>query len=213
MSAFRFGPDAGLPAGFAVCPIGTLLLRGHSPGREPAWFGPAVGAHGSNRFDLALRERASDPGVCYLSPTLEGVLLERVIRDVRRDVLSITNANRQHALTRLTTTRDLLLIDLLRAPWIPHGVQVRDVMNGPPYDATQRLAERLSRVVPDGVDGAPPSLPDGIVYASRFGAAIECLALWNRASDALDWHDTTALGSDETALAAACLRLGIGLLP
>ena len=212
MSAFRFGPDAGLPAGFARCPAGTRLLRGHSPDREPAWFGPAIGARGLHRFDLPQRESASDPGICYLAPTLEGVVLERVIRDIRRDVLSITTVNRQHAVTRVTTKRDLLLIDLLVAPWIPHGLQVGDVMSPPPYDVTQRLAERLTSMIPDGYVGTPPALPDGIVYASRFGAAIECLALWDRAADALEWHDMTPLGSDDNALAAACLRLGIGLL-
>ncbi len=96
MSAARFGPEAGLPAGFAVYPGGTVLLRGHSPGRVPTWFGPAVGERGTNRFDLPARKRASAPGVCYPAATLDGVLLERVIR-VARDS---SGAARDHDLQK-----------------------------------------------------------------------------------------------------------------
>lgn len=211
MSAFRFGPEAGLPAGFAVCPAGMALLRGHSPGRVPWWFGPAVGERGTNRFDLPMRERASDPGVCYLSTTLDGVLLERVIRDARRD-LSRATLQARHAVTTCVTTRDLLLVDLFFAPWIPHGVQIGDVAARPPYTVTQRLAARLAVLTPDGSAESPPARPDGILYGSRFGASIECVALWDRAADALKWGASAALGEDHRALSEACLRLGIGLV-
>ncbi len=213
MSAFRFGPDAGLPAGFAQCPTGTVLLRGHSPDRAPAWFGPAVGERGTNRFDLPFRGRASDPGVCYLASTLDGVLLERVIRDARRDVLSLATLRTRHAVTPVVTTRDLMLIDLLVAPWIRHGVQVGEMTAPPPYNPTQRLAERLLSITPDGSPESPPAVPDGIVYGSRFGAATECLALWDRAASALVWQKTTPIGDENNAFATTCSRLGIGLVP
>jgi RES domain len=188
------------------------LLRGHSPDRDPAWFGPAIGSVGANRFDLRMRTVASDPGVCYLAPALEGVLLERVIRDVRRSVLSLDTLRMQHAVTHVVTTRELLLVDLLVAPWVRHGVQLSEITAPPPYEATQSLAERLLGIVPgDGAD-APPSVPDGIAYGSRFGAAIECLALWDRAADALRWDQTTSITADLDALAAACLRVGVGLV-
>ena len=208
----RFGPDAGVPAGYARCVRGARLFRGHSPDRDPAWFGPAIGARGTNRWDHPLRETAADPGVCYLAPTLTGVLLERVVRDVRRDVLSLATLRAQHAVTQVTTTRDLLLIDLLIAPWTAHGLQVHDTMSPPPYATTQQLSIRLAGLAPVPVDRGPPMRPDGILYGSRFGAGIECLALWDRAADALQWETTESIGSDVAGLAAACLQLGIGLV-
>lgn len=212
MSAFRFGADADLPAGFALLPSGTTLLRGHSPARDPAWFGPAVGQRGTNRFDIPLRSRASTPGVCYLAPTLAGVLLERVIRDTRRELLSLATLRVQHAVTPVTTTRDVLLIDLLVTPWTRHGVQTSELSGAPPYHTTQQLAARLASMLPSDAADAPPRVPDGIAYASRFGAAIECIALWDRARDALHWGKTAPIDADRSALALACLRLGIGLV-
>ena len=171
-----------------------------------------MGERGTNRFDLPYRERESDPGVCYLASTLDGVLLERVIRDARRDV-SVATLQTRHALAHFVTTRDILLIDLLVAPWLRHGVQVCEVAAAPPYYATQQLAARLVLLAPDGAAASPPALPDGILYGSRFSAPIECIALWDRAAGALEWKQTMSLGDDRTALAAACLRLGIGLVP
>ncbi len=147
-----------------------------------------------------------------MSTTLDGVLLERVIRDVRRDVLSVTQLGRSHAVTRVVTIRDLVLIDLLVAPWIPHGVQIGDVAGRPPYDETQRLAARLASLIRDASAGSLPAPPDGILYGSRFGAMIECVAIWDRAANALEWQATSSLTADQRGLAEACLRLGIGLV-
>jgi len=155
----------------------SLLLRGHRPARAPDWFGPAIGADGVNRFDLPHRRTARELGICYLSPSLEGVILETVVRDARSRVLSVATLRRDHVVTAVRTTRDLLLIDLMVAPWTVHGVQA-----------------------------------DGIIYSSRFAPAFECLALWDRAVDALEWGSSEPLGADGRALAAVCNRLGIGLM-
>ncbi len=212
MSLCQFGVDGGVPAGYARCPADSLLFRGHRPARAPNWFGPAVGADGINRFDLPHRETARDPGVCYLAPSLEGVILETVVRDARGRVLSVATLRREHVVTEVRTTRDLLLIDLMVAPWTVHGMQTSDISGRPPYRDTQQLAERLValRVKETGKHGAVA--PDGIIYSSRFAPAFECLALWDRAADALDWGSSAPLGADGRVLAAACNRLGIGLL-
>lgn len=217
MSALLFGPDGGVPPGYARCPAGTILLRGHSPDKLPDWFGPAVGTAGTNRFDWPFRN-AGDPGVCYLAPQLTGVLLERVIRDVPRRVLSVAQLDADHAVTTVRLTRDLLLVDLLSAAWTVHGVQVATITAPPPYGETQRLAERLHGLL--ALDrrhlgtavGLRALLPDGIAYGSRFGALHECLALWDRARGALVWGDTAPFSADRAALAHACQQLGIGLL-
>ncbi len=151
-----------------------------------------------------------EPGVCYLAPALEGVLLERVIRDVVINPLSHATLSRQHSITTARLTRDLILIDLLVAPWTVHGVQMHEVTAVPPYDATQQLARQFAQQNHTHVNGSA-LVPDGIAYGSRFGAAHECIALWDRAATALEWGATESLGADRLALAASCLRLGIGL--
>jgi len=209
VSALRFGPAGGLPAGYARCEAGTVLMRGHRPNKAPDWFGPAVGRAGVHRFDVPLRT-ADDPGVCYLAPSLEGVLLERVIRDSTVNPLSHATMSREHAITAARLTRDLVLIDLLATLWTVHGVQMPEVAAVPPYGATQQLAQQLTHLTLPQADGAV-LWPDGIAYGSRFGAAHECIALWDRAAAALEWGETVSLGVDRNALALACTRLGIGL--
>lgn len=205
MSAFLFGPDGGVPAGYVKCPAGTPLLRGHRPGREPNWYGPKVGSNGVNRFDMPHRATADDPGTCYFAPTLEGVLLEVVTRNVSHPVLSLHRLRTDYRLARVTVGRDLVLVDLIKTVFTVHGLEVNRVTAAPPYHETQALAKRLA--------ADSPTYVDGIAYSSRFGSVVECIALWHRAAGAMAWHGSEPLGSDDTALAAACNRLGIGLLP
>lgn len=212
MSAPSIGADGALPAGFVRCAKGTLLWRGHSPLLTPDWFGPEVGMAGSNRFDLPFRAQASDPGVCYLAPTLMGVLVERVLRDVWRDALSITVLQNNHAVTAALVVRDLFLIDLQTTAWTIYGLQAPELTERPPYRATQEIAKQLAAVIGKH-PGGDAFTPDGILYGSRFGVGIECVALWDRARDSLAWQATARLGEDSSALMSACERLGVGLLP
>lgn len=205
MTSFLIGPNGAVPAGYARCPAGTVLLRGHSPGVAPDWFGPAVGESGINRFDMPYRRTASDPGTCYLAPELDGVILERIIRDVRQPFLSRRRLLDGHAVTSVLVTADLILVDLLRTPWTVHGVQASDVNGKPLYAGTQALAARWA--------AATNPVADGILYGSRFGSGVECVALWDRVANSLDWYGSQPLGHDANALARSCGRLGIGLLP
>ena len=59
----------------------------------------------------------------------------------------------------------------------------------------------------------PVANVDGIAYGSRFGSAAVCVALWDRARGALTWGPSAPFEADMPALAAACERLGIGLVP
>jgi hypothetical protein len=210
VSDFAYGPDAGLPAGYARCAAGTTLWRGHTPGLVPGWFGPAIGAVGTNRFDAPVRE-AGDPGTCYLAAGLEGVLLERVLRGRPVTFVSRRTLAREHALARARLARDLVLVDLFAALAV-HRFEVADIaappdLRGTPrYPRTQPLAAGWSRA-------AHPVPVDGIVYGSRFGPAAVCVALWDRAETALAWGPSAPLDADMGALVAACNRLGLGLLP
>ena len=139
-------------------------------------------------------------------------MLETVVRDARGRVLSVATLRREHVVTDVRTTRDLLLIDLMVAPWTVHGVQASDITGRPPYRDTHLLAERLVALRVNETGKRRAVAPDSIIYSSRFAPAFECLALWDRAADALEWGSSAPLGADGRALAAACNRLGIGLM-
>jgi hypothetical protein len=124
----------------------------------------------------------------------------------------VTTLSEAHAVTSAHLLRDLILIDLLAAPWTVHGVQIPLVTAVPPYTGTQPLARQLARDPVRGM-GGPAVWPDGILYGSRFGAAHTCVALWDRAASAVAWGPTAPLGADRDTLARACTRLGIGLRP
>lgn len=146
----------------------------------------------------------TDPGVCYLAPTLEGALLERVIRNVWRPEVHL-NTVMKHGLSRCRTTRDLRLFDLLQAHYTIYEFQISEITLDS-YDTTQAWAQQQAQVT----DPFPAA---GIAYGSRFSISTECIALWNRGEDALNWLGTPEpFGTDVDELEAACTRLGLTLI-
>lgn len=200
-----FGSDGGLPAGYARCVAGRRLLRGHSPDRLPEWYNPAVGAVGGNRFDWPGIRGPTDPGVCYLAVDLEGVILERVIRD--RDITALSRATLQrgHAVATATLTRDLVLIDWVVTLKTKHGLELDDISHPPPYTRSQALAA-------EWYQASHPAPVDGILYMSRFGPAHACLAVWDCARSAIAWGSGEALDARPGSLELACEHLGLGLI-
>jgi hypothetical protein len=203
MSVFRFGRRGGVLPGQARCPAGTRLLRGYHPDFSPNWFGPAVAKPGTNRFDLPMRQTATDPGTCYFAASLAGVLLERVIRDTVRPTYDVATLRAVHALSYCTVNRDLVVIDLLYAVKTVHGLEMHDITAPPPYTVTQQLADAWSR---------DPAI-DGVAYGSRFGATHECLALWSQAASAITWGPTTPIDQDLDWLIETGNDLGIVISP
>jgi hypothetical protein len=213
-----FGPAGSLPAGYARVPTGTVLLRGHDPAWPPDFFGPPPGARGTQRFDVPRQPPTGGLGTCYLAFTLEGVLLERVVRDFPRPTYSAAALARRHALASAALTRDVVLLDLVVA-LAAHGLQAAQIVTPPllpptdpppsdflPYPTTQSLATTWQT--------APHPVPvDGILYGSRFGGAHLCVALWEAARLAVAWRGSGPLGADLDAVATALRMLGMGLEP
>jgi hypothetical protein len=164
-----------------------------------------VGKPPKYRFDHPSRT-ATDPGVCYLATSLEGVLLERVLRDAVWTSISLAKAQAGHAVSQAVVTRDLVLIDLLAAVHTVHHLEMSEITAPPPYASTQALAAGFAKIT-------APHIPDGIAYGSRFGALFECIALWDRATSALAWSAPEPLGKDDAALRIACENLGLDLDP
>jgi len=214
----QYGAAGALPAGYVRIPTGTLLWRGHTPGWNAAYFGPAVGAVAVNRFDIHQR-LPTDPGTCYLARSLDGVLLERVLRGAVLPVLSERRLRTAHAVCRAFVATDLVLVDLVRALSTVYALQLSAIVappvaGAPPYPPTSHLAHTFAQGV-----GLPPlgqAAPrvDGIFYASRWGPAALCIALWDRAASSITWGPSGPLDRQHVPqLASAANRLGIGLIP
>jgi len=215
-----FGPSAGLPAGFASWRSGSALVRGHSPSKSANWFGPALGALGSNRFDPPRPRTLNDPAGCYLAEGIIGLLHERVFRGALQPQVSRTTLSAHHAVTEATLLRDVVLIDLVVATAV-HGLQLSDI-TAPPllaphaplrYPATQGMAGAWAATnASAGFAGVPGGRVDGILYVSRFGPAERCVVLWDLAHGALRWGSALPLGA-HGGLRAACGALGVREVP
>ncbi len=213
------GPAAGLPAGYATWASGASLLRGHSPLSSPNWYGPAIGATGTNRFDLPTPRAATDPGVCYVAASLTGVLHERVFRGVNQPVVSRRTMSAQHAVCDVASTRDLVLIDLVAGLSV-HRLQLHDITAPPvvlppgslPYPATQGLVGSWAATNARRGFPVPGGRVDGILYVSRFGANEYCLAIWDVAAPFVSWRTSQLLGA-HAQLATACGALGVIVVP
>lgn len=219
MTSIDFGPNAGLPAGYARWNAGATLLRGHSPGNSANWFGPALGSLGTNRFDPPRPRTSTDPGVCYIAEALTGVLHERVFRGVMVPQVSRATLSASHAVTDVTLNRALILIDLVAAIAV-HGLQLSDT-TAPPlisphaplrYPATQGMAGAWAATNGSSGFPVPGGQVDGILYVSRFGPVDRCVALWDVAQSALTWGAAQSLGG-HLQLTAACGMLGVQVVP
>lgn len=49
--------------------------------------------------------------MCYFAPTLEGVILERVLRDNWRPEIDLENTKKHNALSRCAVKSDLVLLE------------------------------------------------------------------------------------------------------
>jgi hypothetical protein len=214
-TVFRFGQDAKLPAGLARCPKGTALWRVHGAPWSGEYYGPTVGAKGTHRYDMP--ERAADePGTCYLAEGLGGAMLETVLREQaealapgERLTISRLALQATHRLSTPILLRDLVLVDLVYAPYSVYHVQQGALTadprspRGAGYAWTQDLARDLWQ--------RTQTTADGILYASRFGALHLCVALWDQAADALDWTSARPrpLDDDRDEFYRICYNIGV----
>jgi hypothetical protein len=154
-------------------PAGTVLFRTcdvRYP--DPAYFGRAL----TYRFDAPDQSY----GVCYLGTTLACCLLETVpLRKRRRSRTLIIDAgvlNQRYA-AYATVRRDLRLAWLADAGLVRNGADTR-ITGGDNYTASRRW----SKACHDHT-----SQLDGILYPSRRENTLYSVALFERATDALDF--------------------------
>lgn len=160
----------GRPLDLEAVAAGATLWRIHAARHDARWFGPAPGAPPANRFD------APDGGfrVCYLGCTPEAAFAETFLRTpVPRLVAASVLATR--CLTPLTVARPLRLARLHGAALGRLGATA-EVAHGRDYACARAWSAALH---------AHPDAPDGLLYPSRHDDGERCVALFDRAADAL----------------------------
>jgi len=133
--------------------------------------------------------------------TLEASFAESFLRNPPVRLLSLTHlATRGAAL--LAVSRDLRIGELY-GPGLAKMGATAEVSSGP-YDLSRAWARALWE---------HPDRPDGIAYSSRHDDSARCVALFDRASDALSVLSTAPLTDDGVRLARLLRRYDVGLTP
>lgn len=164
---------------------GSILHRIHRKTLSPLFFGPA-GATPLQRYD----DPAGDYKTLYLALDLETAFGETLVRvPTVTDVLSTDVAVR--ARSTLVATRALTLYPLVDAGVSAHGLSFTE-LHGSDYRRTQAI----------GAEIHAGTRADGVLYTSRFNDR-RCIALFDRARDAVAIGVTAALMPEEAQALAA----------
>lgn len=168
-----------------VIPAGSQLWRIHRRDLGAVWFGPAPGGAPCNRFDAPNGEYR----ICYLADSPEVAFAETLIRQTHTRMVQRPQLDERSA-SRIALLRDVKLARFHGPGLVRLGVGA-EVAHCHPYERCQALALDLWNHV-DAVDG--------IEYRSRWDNDRLCVALFDRAGDALDAPDHTLSLADPRLL-------------
>ena len=182
-------PSRALP--IVALPAGTAVVRIHTVGREPRYFGRA----GDGRFDAPDRRY----GVCYCglddaAAFVETVLCDQDLGGLARDDLA------SRAVADGVFTRPVRLVAF-------GGTGLRRLRaTAGTVHATYRVTQAWSEAL-----WSHPDQPDGIRYRSRFDDDQHCVALFDRAAGALRFTASAPLTLVPLRLGALLDRYGLAL--
>jgi len=175
---------------------GIRWMRIHSNTREALWFGPGSGRQSIHRFD----DPACQFGVCYLGTTLEVCFAETFLRDPPVRIVALRDLAMRSVAT-VEVQRDLQLVALRGSKLARLGV-TSEVATGSDYT----LSQLWSRALWEHNDA-----PDGILYRPRHDDSAFCVAIYDRAKDALGVVQEHSLVEDPQKLAKLLRRYALGL--
>jgi hypothetical protein len=148
----------------------TALWRVHDQRRDAIWFGPALGREAYGRFDAPRGEFR----VCCVGLSPEASFAETFLRNPGRRILDRTLLDFR-AITTLKTRRPLSLVRLY-GPGLARLGATAEIALGPAYEITRQWSLAL---------WSHAARVDGILYKSRHDDDEVCIALFDRAQDAL----------------------------
>jgi hypothetical protein len=187
-----------LPRRLPVKPLaaGSELWRIHPRVHGPVWFGPAAGAPPQNRFDAP----GGEFRVCYFGQSLEAAFVETMVRGRDRLMVALTE-RRARSATAVPLARELRMVQLHS-----EGLVRLSLSAATPHADMYADCQRLALSMWTHSDQV-----DGIEYRSRWDDSLLCVALFDRAADALT-GPSSPLGLDSPAVVRPILRrYGIGV--
>ena len=172
-------------------PVGTAVVRIHTVGRGPRYFGRT----GQARFDAP----DGSYGVCYCGLDDAAAFVETILRD--QDLGGIALADLvSHAIADGMFIRPLRLVGF-------GGTGLRRLRaTAGTVHATYRVTHAWSHAL-----WTHPDQPDGIRYRSRFDDDQQCIALFDRAAAAVRFAASTPLPSVPLRLGTVFDRYGLAL--
>jgi hypothetical protein len=175
---------------------GVRWMRIHLNARDALWFGPGSGRQPIHRFD----DPAGRFGVCYLGTTLEVCFAETFLRDPPVRIVALSDLTMRSVAT-VEVRRDLQLVPLQGSRLARLGITA-EVASGSDYTISQLWSHALW----EHKDAA-----DGILYRPRHDDSALCVAIYNRAKDALEVVQEHSLVEDPQTLARLLRRYALGL--
>lgn len=169
----------------------TALYRIHRSDLGTVHFGKA----GHSRFD----DPQGDVGVCYLAATLEGAFSETCLRAVGATVLSWAFLAERSVAT-ITTLRPLRLV-ALHGPGLA-AVGATSAISGGLHGPAQAWSQALH---------SHADAPDGLSYRANHDNGEHCVALFERAADAISVADSDPLIADHERLIRLIDRYQVAL--
>ncbi|MFI5250490.1 MAG: RES family NAD+ phosphorylase [Gemmatimonadales bacterium] len=181
-----------------IIPEGTIIVRVHHEARGPLWFGPQPGIPPQQRFDAP----GGEYRIAYLGTTREASFAEALLREPDVEFVTMRGI-RSRRVSQVRVIRPVTLI-ALHGPGLARAGVSAAVATGDDYLRSRETARGL---------WATPEQPDGVVYRARHDDGEMSVALFDRASDAIEVADSLPLDDDVRWLASMALRYGFEFVP
>lgn len=177
--------------------IGRACFRIHRTIHDPLWFGPDKTAPVRGRFNAPGYEY----GVCYFGLSLDVAFAETLLRNPANRLLSRGDLT-VRSISTGHLTREIHLVQAY-GPGLSKLRITAGVIHGP-HDMCRNLAFELWK---------HSEQVDGIAYHSRFDDNELCIALFDRAKDAVIIDSTGGLVDDARQLGRILNKYHVGLDP
>ena len=176
--------------------IGRRWMRIHAQARNALWFGPGSGRQAIHRFD----DPAGRFRVCYIGTTIDVCFAETFLRNPPVRILALDDLAGRSIAT-VEVRRDLRLVPMHGSSLARLGVTA-ELASGSDYAGSQLWSRALWE---------HSDKPDGILYRSRHDDSALCVAVYDRARDALAVVRDHSLSEDPQQLAGLLRRYDLGL--
>jgi hypothetical protein len=177
---------------------GTIWWRIHGHGDPPVLFGPGPSGSPRHPFDAP----GGEYRIAYLGTTREASFAEALLREPDVEFVTMRGIRSR----RVAQVRVIRLVTLvaLHGPGLARAGVSAAVATGDDYLRSRETARGL---------WATPEQPDGVVYRARHDDGELSVALFDRASDAVEVADSVPLDDDVRWLASMAPRYDFEFVP